>query len=143
MQKSPAVNKKLVLDTHALMGYLHKEAEYEGLQRYFQIARHKKSELLLNEINLGELYYRVWKNGTKDIADTAVNSVLQLPIKLVSVDQKFIMAAATWKAQYAISYADAFVVETAVRNNCPIITGDPELDTVSEIEIIRLGKKKK
>jgi hypothetical protein len=34
---------------------------------------------------------------------------------------------ATWKAEHAIAYADAFAVATAIEFNARLITGDPEL----------------
>ena len=37
------------------------------------------------------------------------------------------MLAATIKARYPISYADAFAVATAIRHDAPLVTGDPEL----------------
>lgn len=41
------------------------------------------------------------------------------------------MAAATLKSRHAISYADAFAAATALLRGAPLVTGDPELQTMS------------
>src|SRR3990172_4879345 len=144
MQKLPVVSKRIVtLDTHAILTFLYKETDGVIVKQYLEAADKKKTLLLLCEVNLGEVYYRTWKDNSRDYAEISLVSIRELPITLIPVDQQFILAAATWKAKYAISYADAFAVETALRNKCPILTGDPEFDVVKEIEIIRLGARKR
>ena len=134
-------NPTFVLDTFALLAVLYEENDFAEVVSYLDHATQKKSRLLFNEINLGELYYRVWKDQGKEAAEKAYLHVSQLPLEFITVNRAFILAASTWKAQYRISYADAFVVETAQRNNCAILTGDPEFDTIPMLKIIRLGKK--
>lgn len=143
MPKSSGVSDCLVLDTFALISLLYEEPGYETLLPYFTQAQDGKLTLLLNEVNLGELYYRIWKDQGKETAEKGLTTVTQLPLTLVAVDQEFILSAASWKAQYPISYADAFVVETAYRHECPLMTGDPEFETVKGIEILRMGASKK
>ena len=43
------------------------------------------------------------------------------------------MAAAELKAAYAISYADAFVAATGMREQAPVITGDSDFNKVSRL----------
>ncbi|MCZ6676039.1 MAG: PIN domain-containing protein [Candidatus Poribacteria bacterium] len=37
------------------------------------------------------------------------------------------------KAKYPISYADAFAVATAIKEDIPVVTGDPEFQRVEGI----------
>ena len=46
------------------------------------------------------------------------------------------VAAAHFKARYAISYADAFAVATAQEHNCPLVTGDLEFLAVVDDGLI-------
>lgn len=140
MPKLPKTNKQvLVLDTFALLCLFYKQTGYTSVENYLNQAKQNKIILLFNEVNLGEIYYRIWKNQGQDFAQKTLTLIHRLPIEIVSVDREFILAAASWKAQYKISYADSFVVETAFRKKCPILTGDPEFDTVAGLKIIRLG----
>ncbi len=47
-----------------------------------------------------------------------------------------VLEASRIKATYSISYADCFVVATALKENAPIVTGDPEFKKVQEIVTI-------
>jgi ribonuclease VapC len=48
-----------------------------------------------------------------------------------------IFQAAEYKAQYSISYADCFVLASALEHKAAIVTGDPEFKKVGHlVEII-------
>ena len=50
------------------------------------------------------------------------------------------LEAAKVKAQFPLSYADAFVVATAQRSQAIVVTGDPEFRAVSHlIEVLWLS----
>ncbi len=139
MPKSPAVNKKLlVFDTHALLTFYYNQSGYKIVQNHLKQAESNSLKIFFNEISLGELYYRVWKNQGQQDAQALLAQTYQLPLVYVPVDRQFILHAAAWKGRYAISYTDAFVVETAIQNKCPILTGDPEFKHVKEVEIVKL-----
>jgi len=55
---------------------------------------------------------------------------LSLPIRSCSVDFNLIKEAAKIKSRHPLSYADAFAVATALREDADIITGDPEFKGV-------------
>ena len=142
MPKSPAVNKKtVVFDTFVIMTLLFKEPGYEMVNTYLKNARSGKLHIFFNEISFGEAYYRTWENNGPEAARIALDHMSRLPLTLIPVDRAFILAAASWKGRYTISYADAFVVETAIRNKCPIITNDQEFDSVQEVQIVKLSRK--
>ena len=54
-------------------------------------------------------------------------------MEVVSVNDKRAEAASMIKAQYPVSYADAFCIELAKDMNLPVITGDPEFECVGNI----------
>jgi len=50
-----------------------------------------------------------------------------------------VLAAAKMKAQFPISYADAFAISTALRAQAVVVTGDPEFHAVAHlVEILWL-----
>lgn len=62
------------------------------------------------------------------------------PISLAeaaSWDPELVRSAAEVKCDYAVSYADAFCVATALRHQGVILTSDPEFAAVSERVQIR------
>jgi len=63
---------------------------------------------------------------------------LPVTIEVPSTDD--IWAAATLKSRFPISYADAFAAALAQKYNCPLVTGDPELRRVDQLEIDWLGR---
>jgi len=42
------------------------------------------------------------------------------------------------KACHSISYADAFAVATAIREQAPLVTGDPEIQALAARGIVEL-----
>ena len=132
------ISNNITFDTFAVLSVIFKESGQSLVEGYLQKASRFEIEIFLNEINLGEIYYRIWKHHAKNNANGALKLIQLWPLTLVSIDQQFILAAATWKAQYKISYADAFCIETAHRHRCPVLTGDPEFSPIKGIKIIKL-----
>jgi predicted nucleic acid-binding protein len=52
-----------------------------------------------------------------------------LPVELIDVTKERVIAAARVKARHPVSYADAFVISTAIELTAVILTGDPEFKT--------------
>jgi uncharacterized protein len=66
--------------------------------------------------------------------------VEQLPVTIVSVDDLLVREAAEIKADYPVSYADAFCIATALRRHAAILTSDPEFQSVAHlVTIVWLG----
>ena len=129
------MNRKRVLDSYALLAYLKKEDKYERIKG---LLSSKDTILFMNEINLGECFYILARERTMDNAEYFVHSVLpNLPIKKISNTFQDIIEAARIKAKHPLSYADCFAIQTSLRENAPLVTGDPEFkkaDKLVEIE---------
>ena len=129
------MNRKRVLDSFALLAYLKKEDKYERIKG---LLSSKDTVLFMNEINLGECFYILARERTMDKAEYFVQSVLpNLPIKKISNTFQDIIEAARIKAKHPLSYADCFAIQTSLRENAPLITGDPEFkkaDRLVQIE---------
>lgn len=90
-------------------------------------------------INLGETYYLMRREQGIKQADEMLGDVRDLPIALYDATEARVFAAARIKAQYPLSYADAFAISLAQELNAVLVTGDPEFRKVeSEIEIFWL-----
>ena len=93
----------------------------------------------MNEINVGEVFYIIAKARSLEKAEDFLHRLATLPIKPVSNTFPDVLEAARVKAQFPLSYADAFAVSTALRSQAIVITGDPEFHTVEHlVEILWL-----
>jgi len=112
----------------------------DRVQELLNLAEEGKAELVMNLINLGEVYYRLIRSKGEEVADAFWREFRRMPIRLVGVSRSLTLMAAGLKGRYPIAYADAFAAATAKAEGCPLLTGDPELRAlrgVIEIEWLR------
>ena len=128
-----AESTAFVLDSFALLAYLQDEPVASRIEKLLENAGKEKCRLFLPMINLGELLYITERRGGVAKAQDTLALIRQLPIEIVSVNEQVVFAAAHIKASCAISYADCFVVATAIQENATIVTGDPEFHSVESI----------
>ena len=123
------MKKIKVLDSFAILAYLKMEGKYKKLKDLLA----SDEDLFMNDINVGEAFYVLAKERGVEKAEYFVNTVLpNLPIKLVPNALQDVLEAARIKATHSISYADCFVVATALKKDAAIVTGDPEFKKVQK-----------
>ena len=88
---------------------------------------------MLSIINWGEFYYIVKRRVGKRKAEESLALLEQLPASVAAVDDALVKEAAEIKADYPVSYADAFCIATARRSEAEILTNDPEFKTVEHL----------
>ena len=96
----------------------------------------------MNEINVGETYYIIFRKRGVEKADYFLDTVLAgLPIVTVANNFEHVIEAARIKAEYPLSFSDCFAVATARRERAIVFTGDPEFKAVEHlVEIEWLNK---
>ena len=125
---------KRVLDSYAVLAFLNGETGCDRVRDLLAEARQTGVHLLMNEINVGETYYILSRKRGPEKADFFVETILSgLPIRRAPNDFEQVIAAARLKAEYPLSYADCFVVATAVREGAIVLTGDPEFKSVESV----------
>lgn len=125
------MKRKKVLDSFALLAYLKKESQYEKVKT---LLSSDNILLLMNEINTGETYYILARERGIEQAEYFINTILpSLPIEILPNMFQDIIEAAKIKAQYALAFADCFVVATALKEHAPIVTGDPEFQKIQRL----------
>ena len=125
-----------VLDAYALLTYFENEAGGKQVQSYLELARQNKSRLALSIINLGEVLYIVEREQGIRRAHETLALIQSLALDLILVDVSLVLAAAHIKANYQMSYADAFAVALTQKFGCKLLSGDPELKGVGDAGII-------
>ena len=122
-----------VLDSFALLAYLTDEPSAPRIEMLIEEAKNEKCHLLLPLINLGEILYITERRGGVSKAQDTLALLRQLPIDILPADEQFVFSAAHIKANFTLSYADAFVVAAAQREGAIVLTNDPEFQTVKEL----------
>lgn len=122
-----------VLDSFAFLAYLQDEPVASRIEKLLENAARGKCRLLLSLINLGELLYITERRGGVAKAQDALALIRQLPLEILPADEQIVFAAAHIKANYAVSYADSFVIAIAIQEDAIILTGDPEFQSVEDL----------
>lgn len=123
-----------VLDSFAVLTYFYGQEGADKVECLLMSLEKKGSpQAWLNLINLGEIYYIIARNEDFDKADKAVALVKQWPIEVIQPTEKLTLSAGRIKASYPLSYADAFVVATALERRATVLTGDPEFKKLEKI----------
>jgi hypothetical protein len=94
--------------------------------------------------NLGghvERFNATQKNHRESLAESWRESSRTLPVRIEVPTEDEIWDAAVLKGRYPIAYADAFAVALAQKHRCPLVTGDPELQALSDLELDWIGCK--
>ena len=131
-----------VLDSFAFIAYLEDEPAALRVQNLLGDAMKNKCRVYISIINLGEVLYSVERrNGLAKTQETLA-LIQGLPIEILPADNQTVLAAAHIKANYPISYADAFVVVAAQKLNGTIMTGDPEFEEITQLAKIEWLKKR-
>jgi len=132
------VKRKRLLDSFAMIAYLNKEKGFEKVHDVMSEAQKSGDSVLMNEINVGEIYYILFRKRGPEKADYFIETILaSLPILTVSNGFADVINAAKIKAEHPLSFADCFAVDTARKYNAVIMTGDTEfkkIDQLVEIE---------
>jgi ribonuclease VapC len=129
-----------LFDSHALLAFFQKEKGAEIVAADLNKLRAQRLHGLICVINLGEILYLTKRRFGDEKKIEVIGRIHQLGFKILPVPDSLVYQAAEIKAQYPISYADAFAVACAQRNSAVLVTGDPEFKVVShliEIEWIR------
>ena len=123
-----------MLDSYALLAYLNKEDGFEKVRNVLANAQKSSLPVLMNELNVGETYYILYRKRGHEQAEYFLDTILAgLPISMISNDFNAVISASKIKARNALSFADCFAVATAQRENAVILTGDPEFKNVEKL----------
>ena len=90
---------------------------------------------LFTRIHLWEVYYITRREKDQKNADLAYFRIKKFPLKYIdTIDETLLLKAATLKADFPISYADAFVAAVAEIYDAVLLTGDPEFKVLEQRE---------
>jgi ribonuclease VapC len=132
-----------VLDSWALMAFLHDEPAAEEVEKLLVKGAEDKHKLLLCVVNWGEIYYSIARAEGEAVAEQKAADLATLAIELVPVtdDLQLVREAAKLKAAKKLAYADCFAAALAKLRGVEVVTGDPEFKEVEgEVKVAWLPK---
>ena len=125
--------KGYALDSFALIGYLENEPFAGELEAVLRDAGRGDTHLYLHAIHLGEVYYITYRQKGKDVADLVYTRIKAFPVNFADrISEELLLTASNLKARFPISYADAFAAALAKINRVPLLSGDPEFESLQE-----------
>lgn len=125
--------KIILFDAHAILKWTQKERGYQKVKSFLTACRDQSATGYMNQVNLGEVYYKTIRAVGIDRAKEFLENFFRLPIQIILPDSELIWAASEIKATYSISYADCFAAATALRFGATLLTGDPEFKKLASI----------
>ena len=125
--------KVILFDAHAILKWTQKERGYQKVKSLLTACRDQSATGYMNQINLGEVYYKTIRAVGIDRAKEFLENFLRLPIEIILPDSELIWTASEIKASFSISYADCFAAATALRFGATLLTGDPEFKKLASI----------
>jgi ribonuclease VapC len=136
-----------VLDSWAVLAWLGAERPAVGVVRgLLEKAEAGDIDVSMSIMNAGEVYYLVGRRAGPEVASKVKAQLAAGPVRLVSVDDELVWAAAELKATYTLAYADAFAAALARRSSALLVTGDPEfkpLQKTAGLEVRWLSRRKR
>ena len=126
-----------VLDSHALLSYVFDEPGAAVVEESIAAAARGDCRGSISALNVGEACYIMERRRGREATATLLAALEGLPLRVVDADSRAILGAAHIKAQYPISFADAFVVALALEEGAAVLTGDPEFRRVQHLVTMR------
>ncbi len=128
-----------VLDACALLRLAQNEPGADKVEAILNQAQAEACRVLLHQINLGEVVYRIGKHFGWTVAARKQAEISLLPIKTVAFSDDIFWAAVKLKAQYPMSYADCFAAALAIQEQAILLTSDPEFNALGNtLNIVKI-----
>jgi predicted nucleic acid-binding protein len=114
-----------VLDACALLAFINKESGFDNVNRLMREAKCKKIHIIMNQINLFEVYYTTVKTRGKDVADGVLQLVQKHPITIIhGLTYNVMEEAARMKITYNMSMGDSIAAAESMVGNGTLVTSD-------------------
>ena len=115
-----------MLDTSALLCLRDDEPGADRVAALLDLRNAGRPRCLGCFITLMELFYRVWKDEGEPAGRAAYAQALALPMTWVHESAALLERAASLKATYPLSLADAWIAATAIEHVAILVHKDPE-----------------
>jgi len=131
------VNSVFILDACALLAVARNEEGASVVVEAYKDASSGKARILMNRVNLLEVYYDFYRYKGKEYANSFVGKVKQSVVQICEFDEAIFEEAGRFKASYKISLADSIALAQASVTGGKLLTADHhEFDAIEKHEDI-------
>jgi predicted nucleic acid-binding protein len=114
-----------VLDACALLALLHDESGADKVAAAIIAANNGEAEIVMNRINLLEVYYDVYRSRGEEQAKVMVANLKKHRVEInAEITDKIFAEAGRLKASYKISLADSIALAQAIVTGGELLTAD-------------------
>ncbi len=118
------MSKIFVLDACALIALLNDENGADKVVAAYRMAKNDEAEIIINRINLLEVYYGFYHDKGKDYAEKVLENIEQSIISISEFDRNIFPIAGRLKASHKISLADSIALAQALITGGELMTAD-------------------
>jgi len=126
-------NRPFVFDSYALLRLFQREKGFEKIAKLLEDIRKRDIARFINAINVGEIIYITKREFGDQKKIEVLANIERMGFNILPAPDTLIFQAAEYKAIYSISYADCFVLASAVEHRATIVTGDPGFKKVGDL----------
>ncbi len=128
------MSEKFVLDACAMIAFLNDEEGAQKVEQLLSQGDRAPNTLFIHEINLLEIYYGVYRDESKELAEQTYIKVRNMPIKVgTGLRKNVFKEAGRLKAISKISLADSVALAEAKIRRIPLVTCDHhEFDPIQD-----------
>jgi predicted nucleic acid-binding protein len=121
---------KFVLDSYSLLAFFRDEPGADAVEKLLNEAAEDKHELYITVVNVGEVYYMSCRKDSVAKANQVWEAMRKFPLHFIEIGMDITLAAAKIKANYKLSYADAFAAALTIQKKATLVTGDNEFEAL-------------
>jgi len=118
------LSKIFVLDACALVALLKNETGADVVASAYKQAEKGDTKIIMNRVNLLEVYYGFYHDDGKEYADKIMDSVVKSIVLISEFDKEIFPIAGRLKASYRISLADSIVLAQTILLDSEVLTSD-------------------
>lgn len=132
------MKNNFVLDSYAVLAFFRNEPGGQEVKQLLLQAANDQCTIWMSVVNAGEVYYMTRRKESIAKAALAWENIQLLPIIFMDVNMELAYNAATLKADFKLSYADAIAASLAIQQKATLVTGDAEFENIKFINGFRL-----
>jgi predicted nucleic acid-binding protein len=127
------VDERKVLDTSAVIALLCDEEGADIVEGCLNKARKGSVRLYISFAAIAEVFSIAARRENKNRAEFYVAVIKSWPVPWIHSSEELCLSAGILKAQYRLSFADAFIAATAIHLDAVLIHKDPEFEALRSV----------
>jgi len=134
--------KAYVLDANAVLDYVQDGPGAGAVERLLRDALRSNAALMISVVNLGEVFYWLWRSKGEQKARQTINDLALLPVQMIPVDLALALKAGELKALHKIPYVDGIAAALAVAQNAALVTSDRDFEKLGRrLDVLWLPRR--